>query len=54
MIYKIWNWAIVAVMCMAAIASTMAAYSHEWDKASYFALLMLIGKFSLDEDKEFS
>lgn len=50
--YKIWNWAIIAVMFISAIASTVAAYSHEWDKASYFALLMLIGKFSIDEDEE--
>jgi hypothetical protein len=50
--YKIWNWAIFVVMIVSAVVSTIAAYSHEWDKASYFALLMLIGKFSLDENME--
>lgn len=50
--YKIWNWVIIGVMVLAAVASTIAAYSHEWDKASYFALIMLIGKFSLDEHME--
>lgn len=52
MFAKIWNWALLGVMVLAAIASTIAAYSHDWDRATYFLLLMLVGKMAIDNDQE--
>ena len=52
MFSRIFNWALFVVMVLAAISSTIAAYTHEWDKATYFLLLCLLGSFAIDNKME--
>lgn len=53
MLAKLWNWCIIVMMMFVGLTSAIAAFSQEWDKAAYFAIMLLIGKFAINEDMEY-
>lgn len=48
---KIWNWFALIIIGIAAIISTIAAFDENWAKASYFLLLMFLGRTIINEDE---
>ena len=52
MFAKIWNWFVLLVMLGAGFISIIASFASEWDKATYFLLIMVVGKIALDDKME--
>ena len=50
MLCKIYNWILLGIMTLAGVTSLLAAFSHDYDKATYFLLVMISGHFVIDKE----